>query len=366
MALAIVSKAVAVLKGLDILKKWFLPDKKHEEILRRFQQLSTQIGQVTAQIKSLETLIKWELTGLQYADVVQRIKLGMEFCHGIGKGIGQAEKDNQDRLKDLCSNQNITLALDALLDGITGDGLFRKSILDNLYDQTNGDRQKIISLTNRLEQLVCGGMIVLATYETLMRGVEGAKAMTVRYSSRLKEVSVKIDSVIGGCVGNFEGNMVSDLNESLDKGGSNESIVTRLSRDMHDKYDWLENFCLVYNDLHGFDQHCFNGYRADSLHRNGKCGIVFYRPKDEPPRFSNRYDEARMIVNDSVMAIDGSWFPNAQDCHKTIVARLRERSIGWTGCSVTTRNPDLRVAGTFSTKIISVVGQNVAAILMLQ
>src|SRR6218665_2813995 len=104
MALAIVSKALAVPKGLDILKKWFLPDKKHEEILRRFQQLSTQIGQVTAQIKSLETLIKWELTGLQYAVVVQRIKLGMEFCHGIGKGIGQAEKDNQDRLKDLCSN----------------------------------------------------------------------------------------------------------------------------------------------------------------------------------------------------------------------------------------------------------------------
>lgn len=351
---------MGMLKDLDILKNWFRPEMKNEEILLCCRELSAQIGQVTVQIRNLDKLIKLESTELQFADVVQRIQLGMEMCLRIENEIGQAEMDNQGRLKELCANQNVTLALDALLDGMTG------KVLDNLYERTQGDRHKIIALTNRLEQMVCGGMIVLVTFETLMRGVEGSKDMTTRYGSRLKEVSAKVQSVIDWCVKHFEGNMLSDLNDTLDKGGSNEVRVIELSEDMRVKYDWLENFTLVYNDLQGFDQHCFSGDRINSLHRNEKCGIVFYRQKREPLRFSNRYDEAFKIVNDACKVVNGSCFPSAQNLHSNIVAKLAERGIEWTGCAVITRNPELSFRYTSSTRFVFVVGENVTAIVLLK
>src|SRR6218665_1650223 len=94
----------------------FLPDAKHEEILRCFEKLSNKIDQVRDDIKQLETMIKWEITQLQYGDVVSRIELGMLYCLQIGRARGKAEKERyQDRLKEACANQSITLALNALL-----------------------------------------------------------------------------------------------------------------------------------------------------------------------------------------------------------------------------------------------------------
>lgn len=338
----------------------FLPDSKHEEILRCFEKLSNKIDQVRDDIKVLEKMIKWEITQLQYGDAVGRIKLGIEFCLQTGKATGKNEKMRyQERLKEVCADQNFTLALNALLDGMAGERLFQKSILDEFYNKTNGDRPKLSSLAIRLLQLVSGGMMVLATYETVMRGKEGAKEETERYGSQLKEVYAKVQSVLDRCVANFEGNMFNDLNTFLDKGGDNRGLLGEVSDLMSDKYDWLENFCLVYNDLHGFDQHCFSGCRIDSLHRNGKCGIIFYRTKDEPPKFSDRYDEAYKINEDV-------WCGNAEEGYNNIVAKLNEKGIGWTGVAVIRRGPDLWFGGTFSTRNATIVGENATAIILLQ
>jgi len=50
-------------------------------------------------------------------------QLGMHYCFEAGKGKVQA-KNNLDRLKDLCANPNLNLALNILLDGIAGNGLW--------------------------------------------------------------------------------------------------------------------------------------------------------------------------------------------------------------------------------------------------
>lgn len=151
----------------------FLPDSKHEEIFRCLEKLSNKVDPVRDDIKELEEMIKWETTQLQYGDIVGRIK--------TGKASGEDQKKRyKDRLKEVCADQNFTLALNALLDGIARERHFQKSILDEFCNKTNGDRPKISSLATRLLQLVSGGMIVLATYEKVMRGKEGAKEETER------------------------------------------------------------------------------------------------------------------------------------------------------------------------------------------
>lgn len=342
------------------LAECFLPDGKHQEILRCFEKLSNKIDQVRNDIKELEEMIKWEFTQLQYGDVVSRIELGMLYCLEIGRAREKAEKVRyQERLKEVCANQSITLALNTLLDGIAGTSLFRNSILDEVYNKTKGDRPKVSGVATRLLQLVCGGMMVIATYETVIRGKEGSKEITKLYESRFREVNAKVQSVIARCQDNFREHMFNDLNDFLDTGRKNEDLLGDISHFMSDKYDWLEIFCLVYNDLYGLDKHCFNGDRVDSLHRNGKCGIVFYRTKGEPPRFSHRYDEAYKI-NDDVNCWD------AQTGYTNIVDKLNASGIGWTGCAVIRRYPDLWYGGTFSTRNASIVGPNATAIILLK
>jgi len=330
------------------LVKCFPSDGKHAEILRCFEKLSNKIDNVRDDIKDLEKKIKWEIRRQQYGDVANRINLGMQFCIEIGEARDEVEKENfQERLQELGKGQQFTLDLTALFDRMTGTCDFRNSILDEFYNDTKGDRPNISALAIRLLQLICGGMIVLATYETVMRGEKGAKEMTKPFDSRLKNVCSNVQSVLDRCVKNFRDNMLRDLNKKLDEGGSNMDLVTKISSFMHDKYDWLENFCLVYNDLLGSDKHWFDGDRVESLHHKGKtCGIVFYRTKDETPKFSDRYDEAYKIVKGVKDCF------NAQRCYTLIVASIKERGIGLTGCAVIKYKPDLSIRGTFSTNII--------------
>lgn len=343
-----------------------LQDGKHTEILQRFDKLSNEIDQVRDDIKDLKKEITWKITGLKFGTVVDRLELGMQHCFMTGKRSKAAQIRYQERLEEVCANQQYTLALNALLNGVIGGKDFNSSILDELYDTTKGHRGKISALATKLMQLACGGLVVIATYETLVRGKEGAEEVIMPYESRLKKACSKVQSVLDNCVSKFHENMKSDLNGFLDKVGSNEALVTDMSKFMTVKYDWLENFCLVYNDLHGFDQHCFNGDRAESLHRNGKCGIVFYRNKGEPHKFSNRRDEACKIADDACKVVEGAWHANAEEGYKAIMAKLGERRIQWIGCAVITRSPDLKTRGTFSAKIVvSVGGQNATAILLL-
>lgn len=193
----VVAIAVPILKGLDIVKKTFFPDMKLEDIVGYFHQLYNRVVKVSNEVEGLEKKMKWEeIAELQYKDVVERIQLGMQYCVEIGKANGEAngkaEIRYQDRLKELCANGNITLALDTLLDGIIGNGRFQKSILDHVDNETNGDRQKMSALAERLQMLVRGGMIVLVLYKTLTSGEDGAKKMEEQYSTRLNEANVKL------------------------------------------------------------------------------------------------------------------------------------------------------------------------------
>lgn len=222
--------------SLRVLIGNFRPDSKHEEILG-FKELSKKIDLVRNDIKDLENLIRSELAELQYANAVNRIESGVEYFHDI-----RNVSDASERLiyqKSLCANENCALSVKALLDGLTRGGLFASSILDKLYDRTGGTRPRISALATRVLRLVCGGIMVISPYETMMHGVNEAALITEGLYRRLNEARFKVQSTLDRCQNDFRGNMLNDLNRYLGAGGSNEALVTKISEFMRVKYDWL-------------------------------------------------------------------------------------------------------------------------------
>src|SRR6218665_1083414 len=331
----------------------FLPDRKHEQILQGLRKLSTKIDLVRGDIQQLETEIKWEITQATYANPVHDIMLGIEYVQEIGKASGNATRMTYlKKLRDHCSWEKCSSALTFILNGVNGKG--QRPMLDTFYDKTGGNRPYISALGTRLLQLVCGGMIVVSTYDTAKHGVERAKAVIQNYNRQLNEARSKFQFILKKCVNEFKTNMLTDLNKELDHSRSNKDHATNISDLMRDKYDWLENFVIVYNDLHGSDKHYFNGKRVHSIHYKDKVGIVYYRTKGKPPRFSNRYDEAYNILNRDCY--------HAQSCYNDITKQLIGRGIGFTGCAViiTTgkTKPEPWGHGTFSTKTVYVDRKN--------
>lgn len=336
-----------VLGAILGLVEGFLPGN-HEEILSRFQALSRQVDQVRDDIQRLRIDIGWDITEAQYASTVDRIETGIEYCVEIGSRSRKEEKMlYQEKLRAHCANENCAKDMKDLLNGIIGEGLFRSnSILDKLYDKTQGNRSRISEFATQLLQLANGGIMVMSTHETMIFGMKGAADTTKPLYRQLDTALGKVQSVLDRCVRNFEGNMLKDLNKTLDKGGPNKDLVANISNFMSYKYDWLEIFALVYNDLSGYDKHCFNGHRVSSLHRNQKCGIVFYRTRGEPPKYPDRYDEAYNILDEGHCG-------NAKAGFESFEKKLDVRGIGWSGFLVISQNdPDLRFKSTFSTRAV--------------
>lgn len=336
----------------------FLPDAKHEEIIGRFNELSNKMDRVRDDIHFLEKEIRWAITEQTYVDKVHHIEEGMELWLKLGKAENNETRTlYQARLKQLCSGEMFSVNLNFILKGMCGislTGAIQRSLFDELYDKTGGDRPRISALGVRLLQLVFGGVMVITTCETMEYGEMAAKHEARPRSLRLKAAALKLKLVQDKCQFYFDRNMLNDLNKKLDEGGSNEQLATEISRLMSVKYDWLENFVLVYNDMWGFDKHTISGYRVESLHRNNKCGFVFYRWKSEKPTFRDNYNVARYIV----FMADQDVFkkPHASKSFDLIKNALEENGIKWRGLAVICypSNAEMQYKSTFSIDAIYV------------
>lgn len=347
------ASAFPLVGAILTLVKGFLPGE-HAEILSLFHELNNQFHVMRNDINNLKHEIKWEIEVAKDSGALNCLELGIEYCLEIGKRSKEDEKRTyQERLKRTCANEKCTEALRSLLNRMSGTGILpSSSILDKYYDRVKGNRSKISDLAARLLQVASGGLLVISTYDTMVYGKKYADNATRDFYGQVVTARDVAQRVRKRCENNFKGFMLDELNTFLDKGGSNQDLVNQISYFMRYKYDFLENFVVVYNDMWGFNNHCFNGFRVDSLHRNGKCGIVFYRTKGEDPRFSHRSSEAYKILDD--VHSDG-----ALDAYRTIESKLNDKGIGWTGCLVISRNiysayPDICYKGTFSTTTVNV------------
>ena len=157
----------------------FLPDSKHEAIMKEFRELHKKIDQVRDDIKHLENTVEWESTELSYAECVSRIEQATQYL----SKMTEANKDNDSskfsffkkNLVKVESTGELSRALYLLLDGIIGKGAFgNKPILSRFYTKTGGDRTKLSKLSGRLTQLVFGGYFALMASQIHSSGDKNA------------------------------------------------------------------------------------------------------------------------------------------------------------------------------------------------
>ncbi len=114
--------------------------KADDKAVAQLNKIFEEIRDVRNDIRQLERSMEWATSRIQYADICTMIVTGVDFCQQI-QCMAENESlkhDYEERLKELCSNQRLTLAMSTLLDGITGQGDFRVDILQLIYIQSNG------------------------------------------------------------------------------------------------------------------------------------------------------------------------------------------------------------------------------------
>ena len=226
-------------------------------IVVQLNKIYEEICEVRNDIKELEKSIKWETTRIQYADICTMIVTGIEFCKQIqsNAGNGSVKKVHEERLKELCKNQQFTLAMNALFDGIIG-GDFRPDLLGFIYEQTDGSRPDVMRMAGRLLQLLTGGMTTLLTYETLMRGRQEAKQFeAAMYADRMKKVEKRYKEVIQRCVDESKERMTRDVDRICKGKQKLEDVPKKVCDTLSSKYDWLQFQCVAFKkgfmDCHG-------------------------------------------------------------------------------------------------------------------
>ena len=225
--------------------------KADDKAVAQLNKIFEEIRDVRNDIRQLERSMEWATSRIQYADICTMIVTGVDFCQQI-QCMAENESlkhDYEERLKELCSNQRLTLAMSTLLDGITGQGDFRVDILQLIYIQSNGSRPVVMRMAGRFVQLLTGGMITLLTYETLVRGKQSAKQLEEAiYADRLKEAEQCYKQVIQRCVDESKENMARDVDNTCAREQQFEDLLKDISDTLTRKYDWLQFQCVAYRN----------------------------------------------------------------------------------------------------------------------
>ena len=255
-------------------------------VARQLNKIYEEIHKVRNEIKELEQTMKWETTRIQYADICTMIVTGMKICNQIQSNAGNYSLKHhyEERLKDLCSNQRLMLAMNILLDGITGKGDFRIGLLQLIYEQTDGSRPDVMRMAGRLLQLLTGGMTTLLTYETLMYGRRSAMQFeAAMYADRMKEVEQRYKEVIQRCVAESKERMARDVDRICTGKQKLEDVPKKVCDSLSRKYDWLQFQCIAFkNDYvkcHG--SRIEKDMDLDEFLGKGKL-VCFYTSKSAP------------------------------------------------------------------------------------
>ena len=314
-----VLKSVGVFFGaagivLDVVSA-FVPDHKHAAIMKEFTKVHEGIEDVRSDIKELGNTIKLEHVKTKYAGVENTICLAMGYCTQIGNKSNVANRETYEkRLKGLGNNQKLASAVDSLLDGMTaGPDSFDGNILKTVYEQTGGDRPKIMRMAGRLITLLLGGMTALMVYESLANGRKSALDLEQKiYEGRMEKVETSMSSVIEKCTLDYIINIEADIDRIIadEHSKSNNDIVQILKNKLKEKYDWLAVFCVVYNDMNGDDSHFMCGYHEqiiEKLHCHGKCVMLHAWPKNHISKASDELMTILRKTTESQLSFRNWW-----------------------------------------------------------
>ncbi len=306
-----------------------VPNQLHETVMEQVCQLYGFIENVTDDVKELERQIKWEATNIKYPEVVELIKMSLQYCalmksnqderisvfdrikvvthvmedpRTIKRGYGEC-------LRDICKGQKLTTALLALYDGITGNGEFNTDILNSFYEDVGGDKKKIEKMCCRLVQLFLAGLCAQMTYEMMMRGGYYAENIENSMFQKKKEnIGLAIKNIIKKSNDELEKNMQKDVQAVFEKNlaEDNETIRDVIMTAIEDKYDCFYQVCIVYDDKGDLEEEpCTVVVQSDAfkikVSENGKCVIMLFSRDDQlPVNVAEAIEHTEQVLADTV------------------------------------------------------------------
>lgn len=307
-----------------------------------FEKLSEQLQQGK---RELGNMIKMEALKLRYGEHVVSIQAAFRSYQDIQNARDEKERQTYlEIFKHVCDSQKHAVAVDNLIEGLRDEGTLQTNILDLYYAHTGGHLQKVKSLANELLQLVYGGFIVIYTYENMTHGKTYAKTFFNKYHDLMEEVNKNIQNVFGKCNNNFRENMMRDLNEILDSCVSNREAVNSLSSLMTEKYDWLENYCVVSKECKYMD-YCFKRKEnfVSSSGRNGRFGVVFYQDRTDEEVNLTRPTQIKIAI-ESLSKLTCSADKLCDELHKALLSK----GIKVYGCAVIGPKFDLKFLSPYA------------------
>ena len=323
-------------------------DKYCRDIIPWVKKLNSQIDVTTDYFSSN---VEGEAELLKHKATIQE---GLELSLAIAVAKSNREK-YVDKLK-LFSSSHFTSALKAVIDELTT----RSSLLKDVYNTTNGHWSKVKIFLDRILPLIVGALIAKAVYETYTS--RKAEESLQPYKKQMEEIEKNIQSVFDRCKSEFKENMLTDLNEALDRSVSNDIAVDNLSALMSAKYDWLVNYCIICNESISLN-YCFLGNHVKSLKRNGKFGVIFYRDAlmDETVDYEKWKDVNSALVD---LAKNSSAYTYAEDLCQSMISTYEAKDIEVCACAVMRPEAAMQWIPFYGTPAMMAYGTSMATLRM--
>jgi hypothetical protein len=210
----------------------------------------------------------------------------------------QENMSTKEKLIDSHTRHRITGAVYDIMDKIIDcdeDGM-----LNLTYTGTGGHRFKLMQFMQYLCKLFLSGLTALCAAEALVKNDrQAAEKMGKGFADLFDQLKDELQKQLMRST-NWEilrANLKVDLERlsNENRGMAHKEVASRIYEGVREKYDWLNFFICVYDDIGGPENHSFNGHWVHVCHKNNMNVVVAYATKGDYDR--EEYLERKENVN---------------------------------------------------------------------
>jgi len=199
--------------------------------------------------------------------------------------------------------------------------------------------------------------------ETLLRGNDAQTDVEQYFASNIANIQNHINDVRDRCVREHGANMENDLEKALSASQSNKEMAANIRATFVSKYNWLDLYAIVFDDVTDERRFSVSGNVVQKLHFNKKCAAVFYHNKTTDSgsldAFSNnetraltsnysKYAKPTNAVNCSTNGV------GAKAVADQIACTLDRNATAWWGLAVVRRFVDLWSCCNYEKEVMTV------------
>ncbi|XP_064620690.1 uncharacterized protein LOC135483638 [Lineus longissimus] len=289
----------------------------------------------------------------------------------------QENMTTKEKLIDSYTRHRISGAIYDIMDKLIDceeDGM-----LDLIYTGTGGHRFKLMQFMQYLCKLLLSGLTALCAAEALLKNDrQAAEKMGKSFSDLFEQLKDELQKQLMRST-NWEvlrANLKVDLERlsTENRGRPHKEVASRIYEGVREKYDWLNFFICVYDDIGGPENHSFNGHWVHVCHRNNMNVVAAYAAKGNYDRLA--YLERRENIDIWLTALNEeinskaktkatSELVTAKDAKDAIQEYLNEEG-GWRFVLCTRRKKGLWASGDLWDRAVWHMGKNFSFCIILK